>query len=102
MPSQSNEPAVPGRLRVADVDMDGYPDITMTLSFKKSDSLNSQTFSETTILLNESGDDGKRSFGQITADGNSHLSAVVKAAGTKASFMSFIDLDDDGKLDFIL
>ena len=33
LPSASNEPAVPGRLRVADIDLDGYPDITMTLNF---------------------------------------------------------------------
>lgn len=33
MPSGSNEPAVPGRLRINDLDMDGFPDLAMTLAF---------------------------------------------------------------------
>lgn len=34
--SGASEPAIPGRPRVCDIDMDGYPDIVMTLNFKNS------------------------------------------------------------------
>ena len=46
--SGASEAPVPGRLRVSDIDMDGYPDIAMTLKFKNS----TDTFSKTTFLLN--------------------------------------------------
>ena len=54
----ASESAIPGRLRVSDIDMDGYPDIAMTLKFENS----TDTFTTTTVLLNENGDDGERSL----------------------------------------
>ena len=48
MPSATSLPSVPGRLRVADVDMDGYIDILMTLRFQNETS----NFTRSTILLN--------------------------------------------------
>lgn len=56
----------------------------MTLSFQKTEGVTTSSFTETTILKNESGEDGKRSFNQVTANGGSHLSAVIKKAGTTA------------------
>ena len=38
----------------------------------------------------------------INSSGDSYLSEVTQMAGDSASFMTFIDIDDDGKLDFIL
>lgn len=47
-------------------------------------------------------DDGKRIMEAVSSNGDSYLSGVMKMAGDNASFMTYIDIDDDGKLDFIL
>lgn len=98
MPSASNEPSIPGRLRVADVDMDGFPDFVMTLRFK------SQTadLTKSTILLNQAGEAGSRVFAQVKRNDGSYLSKVLEYAGDTAAFLCFIDIDDDGKMDFIV
>ena len=98
MPSGSNEPAIPGRLRINDLDMDGFPDLAMTLAFKNS----THSFSLTTILRNEAGDDGERKLQQVKRDDGSYLSKVLRYASDDTAFLSFIDLDDDGKLDFLM
>ena len=52
--------------------------------------------------MNRKGDDGKRKLTTNSASGDSYLSKVVQMAGEDSSFLTFIDMDDDGKLDFIL
>ena len=52
--------------------------------------------------MNRKGEDGKRKLTANSASGDSYLSKVVKMAGEDCSFLTFIDMDDDGKLDFIL
>ena len=56
----------------------------------------------TTILRNEAGDDGERKLQQVKRDDGSYLSKVLRYAGDDTAFLSFIDLDDDGKLDFLM
>mmetsp|Transcript_25556 Transcript_25556/g.31919 ORF Transcript_25556/g.31919 Transcript_25556/m.31919 type:complete len:267 (+) Transcript_25556:953-1753(+) len=98
MPSYSEEPAVPGRLRVTDVDMDGYPDVVMTLAFKNT----TADFTKTAVLLNQAGEDGERKLKQVKPGDGTYLSNVLAQAGENAAFLTFIDMDDDGKLDFIV
>lgn len=52
--------------------------------------------------MNRKGDDGKRKMTSYNQNGESQLSKVLQMAGDNASFLTFIDMDDDGKLDFIL
>ena len=69
---------MPGRLRVADVDQDGYPDFVLTLSFKdKSAGATMPNFTRSAILLNQSGEDGKRGLAQVKSSGDSFLSKVL-------------------------
>ena len=60
------------------------------------------SLTKSVILLNKEGDDGQRTMSTINSSGDSYLSEVTQMAGDSASFMTFIDIDDDGKLDFIL
>ena len=62
-------PGVAGRLRVADVDMDGYPDFVATLSFANSTS----TFTKSVILLNQAGEEGMRKLVAVQSGDNSYL-----------------------------
>ena len=78
--------------------MDGFPDLVMTMAFTNSTS----DFTMTTILRNEQGDDGERKLKQVKRDDGSYLSKLLRYAGEDTAFVNFIDLDDDGKLDFIL
>ena len=92
--------SIPGRMRCADIDGDGYPDFVMTLGFLKT--ADSSTETRSIILLNKSGDDGKRQLEQIKSTDDDFLAKVVQEAGSTGSFLGFMDIDDDGKLDFIL
>jgi len=53
-------------------------------------------------MLNVGGDDGERALKQVKKDDGSYLAKILKLAGDSAAFLSFTDLDDDGKLDFVL
>ena len=103
MPASGTIPGVAGRLRVADVNLDGYPDFVLTLAFKDTSSeSNIKEFTRSVILLNSDSEDGKRSFGQIKTDSDDYLGSVLQIAGDSADFLAFMDIDDDGKLDFVL
>ena len=73
------------------------------MSFIDSTNENSPvSLTKSVILLNKEGDNGERTMSTINSSGDSYLSEVATMAGDSASFMTFIDIDDDGKLDFIL
>jgi hypothetical protein len=84
---------VPGRLRIADLEMDGFPDIVMTLQ-------TSAAGSQTTVLKNiKSSDDTTRRELAVFAGFNE---AISDAAGSDADFVTFMDIDEDGRLDFLI
>ena len=93
---------VPGRLRIADVNQDGFTDLVMTLSFKNTTTTTPAYFTRSIILLNKESDNGKRSLAQVKSSDDSYLAKVVQMAGDSAELLSFMDIDDDGKLDFVL
>lgn len=73
---RSSQPGIPGRLRIADLDQDGYVDFVMTLSFKKTS--DSSTFTRTVILQNVDGEDGQeRSFSQVKSSDGSYLAKII-------------------------
>ena len=105
MPKTTTQVGVPGRLRVQDIDQDGYPDFAVSMSFttvSANSQANSDSLTKSVILMNRKGDDGKRKLTTNSASGDSYLPKVVQMAGEDSSFLTFIDMDDDGKLDFIL
>ena len=93
---------MPGRLRIADVNQDGFTDLVMTLSFKNTTTTTPAYFTRSIILLNKESDNGKRSLAQVKSSDDSYLAKVVQMAGDSAELLSFMDIDDDGKLDFVL
>jgi len=38
----------------------------------------------------------------VNSSGDSYLSKVMQEAGDDTGFLTFIDIDDDGKLDFVM
>ena len=75
----------------------------MTLAFKDTSiGTDIKEFTRSVILLNEDSEDGKRSFAQIKTDSDDYLGQVLQKAGDSADFLAFMDIDDDGKLDFVL
>lgn len=99
-------PGVEGRLRVADLDKDGFPDIVITLDFLN---LNTDTNTSRTVILtnlpvsSDENDTSNRKIGQIKkSDSSNPLSQVIKTAGDSGELITFIDLDEDGNLDMIV
>ena len=74
----------------------------MTLSFKNTTTTTPAYFTRSIILLNKESDNGKRSLAQVKSSDDSYLAKVVQMAGDSAELLSFMDIDDDGKLDFVL
>ena len=68
----------------------------------KTSKTNSDSLSKSIILMNRKDEDGKRKLTSYNSSGDSYLSKVAEMAGDNTAFMTFIDMDDDGKLDFIL
>ena len=94
MPAKGDLAGIPGRMRVADINQDGFPDFVVTLSYTDS---NDASFTRTAILLNE---DGK--LDQVTKDDGSYLAKVLEETGDATELVTFMDIDEDGKLDFVL
>lgn len=90
-PLQDSMPGVPGRLRIADIEMDGFPDVVLTLATPDG-------ATETRVLTNSQGEVSKRTLKEAPA----FDSAIREAAGTDAALVTFIDIDEDGKLDFLI
>jgi len=58
MPMTGTVAGVPGRMRVSDIDQDGYPDLTITMSFVDETSQSSpKSLTRSVILLNTNSDD---------------------------------------------
>ena len=104
MQTVSQVPGVAGRLRIADVNQDGYPDFVITLAFKDyTESENIKEFTRSVMLLNDDSEaSDSRSFSQVKTDSDNYFAKVLQYAGDTADFLTFMDIDDDGKLDFVL
>jgi len=100
---RAGQPGVPGRLRVADIDQDGFADLVMTLNFKNDTTTTPTTFTRTVILLNQDGGNGQRSLAQVkSSDEQSYFAKIIQTAGDSAELLAFMDIDEDGKVDFIV
>lgn len=96
---------VPGRLRLGDINADGFPEILLTLVHLKNDS---GTYQTTQILMNEectistcskgATDKLRRYFDQNAAEYNS----LTQLTGTTSQVATFLDIDEDGRLDILV
>jgi hypothetical protein len=81
-------------LRLADVDMDGFIDIVLTY-------INSADQTSTTIVLdNIEGDSNSGVPRQFRK--TSDLREMTNVAGNTAMFVTFLDIDEDGRLDYLI
>ena len=61
MPATSTSAGVPGRMRVSDIDQDGYPDFAITMNFLDETKQNAAVpHTRTVMLMNKSNEDGDR------------------------------------------
>jgi integrin alpha FG-GAP repeat containing protein 1 len=116
---QPSAPNIPGRLRLGDVDADGYPDIIITISKKNTividggkirpipESSTAAITSYTYVLKNEkcgskcsSGADKHRR--RYFDDKESDFLNIKKLVGTSVVAGTFMDIDEDGRLDIIV
>lgn len=98
--TSENKATVPGRLRVADLNADGYPDVTMTLKFRNS---TNQEYTHTVILLNQENEEtGAREFTNVRKDDDSLLYKIISTAGSTGDLVTFVDIDENGRLDVIV
>lgn len=82
----------PGRLRIADIDHDGYVDVIMTLQ--------NYDGSTVTYLYANVASGNYTSARDLSA--SSSLDDVIGYAGSTAKLMTFMDVDEDGRLDYLI
>lgn len=99
--SSTGQQGVPGRLRVADIDLDGFADVVVTLAFSDETKTPPTPFTATVILQNKEVD-GKRTLAQIKSTDDSYYAKIIQIADLTTELVTFIDIDEDGKLDFII
>ena len=88
-------PGVPGRLRLAELNSDGYPEIIATL-------LNQDGSTKTQIFANslQPGDNQNEKPTKLIQEED--MSELADLAGSSALFITFVDIDEDGKVDFLV
>lgn len=91
--------SVPGRLRIADFNSDSYPDISLTISFTDSEDT---SFTWTGIALNEEKTNSTDGSRILVEQEQGEYQKVTDTAGDFGEFVTFIDIDEDGKLDLLV
>jgi hypothetical protein len=108
-----------GRVRTADVNIDGFPDLYLTLQFEQGKS----TVTKSLVLLNVpcSNDDSEMTCSQVATehsrygldlprrffkvdykDGSFDSEKITELAGGDSVLLVPIDIDDDGRMDAIV
>lgn len=85
--------SVPGRLRVADFDHDGFVDVLMTLV--------NTDLSTSTYLLANVANSTEVGAPRVLKKSNA-LDEMTQIAGNTAQLITFMDIDEDGRLDFLI
>lgn len=94
---------IPGRLRLGDLDADGFPEIILTEQFNVSGQiLNSTTlYSNVACLNNEicTPQHDKRFFTNVVSN---EYKRLTELAGNTTVMGIFVDIDEDGRIDMLL
>lgn len=96
-------PGLPGRMRFADLNSDGYPDAVLTYQFSSEDGKSTTT--GTAVWQNtESNATAAESSRELTSgtEPDSYYKKISSEAGTTAELVTFMDIDEDGRLDIII
>jgi len=98
-------PGIPGRVRFGDIDSDGFPDALLTLEFSSEDG--SKTGTVTGVWINEGGTTHNETTTETINSilGRSDLELyknIGDKAGDTGELVTFLDIDEDGRLDLIL
>lgn len=111
---------IPGRLRVGDVDSDGYPDILLTTTQRKfhlaangdstpvqlasTDEISTSTY----VLKNEEcsnarcGEEATRADRRYYKSDDADFKEINNLVGNQVVVGTFMDIDEDGRLDIIV
>lgn len=81
---------MPGRLRIVDIDHDGFPDMIATV-------VNGDLSTSTYLYLNVAADNSTRTF-----ELSDKISEVTDVAKAQTQLITFLDIDEDGRLDFLV
>lgn len=97
--------AIPGRLRVADLNSNSYPDVVLTLQYLNTTS--AQPMTTTTLLFNQEANKtitngNPRELVPITDADDSLYYSLQTLAGQNTQFATFLDIASNGRLDVIL
>mmetsp|Transcript_41923 Transcript_41923/g.40246 ORF Transcript_41923/g.40246 Transcript_41923/m.40246 type:complete len:110 (+) Transcript_41923:1191-1520(+) len=95
---------IPGRIRVGDINADGFPDLLMSLSAQYVST--NQYFIHTTVMINTECDEGLCSstdIGQRFFDDDAENYNTLNAFTLENTEMAaFYDIDEDGRLDVLI
>lgn len=106
----NSAPSLPGRLRIQDINSDGFPDLTVTASFIDTTSNAASVITSTNLFLNNAGYKNETiafkavTDPQILSDNPdaSTYQTLTSTAGNTGELVTFMDIDEDGKLDFLI
>ena len=84
---------IPGRLRVADLDMDGFPDLSLTVQFGN---MTTQSYILNNVDTNCAHGPLRQLQTQVL------FQQVSEFAESSSLFITYFDIDEDGRLDFII
>ena len=96
-------PGIPGRLRFADLNSDGYPDAVLTLQLSSEDG--KETGTMTGVWMNTEGNSTDTKIERELLRGNTpeqYYKKISEEAGQDGELVTFLDVDEDGRLDIIL
>lgn len=77
---------------MADIDHDGYVDVIMTL----------QNYDGSTVTYLYANVASEDTLGPRDLEASSALDDVIGYAGSTAKLMTFMDVDEDGRLDYLI
>ena len=96
-------PGVPGRLRFADLNSDGYPDTVLTLQY--SNNSTNKVVTVTGVWMNADGNATEAYSARELIGGGAptaYYTKIGSEAGSTGELVTFLDLDEDGRLDIII
>ena len=86
---------MPGRLRIADIDHNGFVDIILTL-------VNSDSSTSTYLYENYASDNSTLADNARQLVRSSAIDGVLEYAGSNSKLITFLDIDEDGRLDYLI
>ena len=97
-------PGVPGRLRFADLNSDGYPDTVLTLQYSNKAKDKVETVTGVWMTNSEGNSTDAYSASGLLGSSKSteYYTKIGSEAGSTGELVTFLDLDEDGRLDIII